>query len=388
MFLLSGNTGVLYNDRSMKRALPVLLVVLFLGALVAYIARPAPVSPEQNRSGEPVSVQSPGLPSGTPGTESSDGSDSGRAPIRKESLFVPYWNLTGTPDRKYERLIYFGISATRNGIDEDDQGFTGLDAFDTFAGDAEKWLTLRMLDYDENAAILDDRTSWATIANETAALAEERGYTGVVLDLETGLAAFGVSPESINGFARALRKETDARGLDLAIAVYGDAAFRKRPFDVKTLGDIADEIMVMAYDFHKSFGLPGPNFPLGGRDEYRYDFRTMVEDYREAVPPERLTVIFGMYGYQWVVDDQGRPVKAAVAVTLKDAQRDFGANCDERNCVVTRDKTSAETKVTYTDGEGKDRVVWYEDEKSVLRKREYLESQGIGSVSYWVYGYF
>jgi spore germination protein YaaH len=47
-----------------------------------------------------------------------------------------------------------------------------------------------------------------------------------------------------------------------------------------------------------------------------------------------------------------------------------------------------EKSIQYIDSEGRSHIVWYEDEESAAIKTEYLQSVGIGKVSYWAQGYF
>lgn len=164
--------------------------------------------------------------------------------------------------------------------------------------------------------------------------------------------------------------------------------YRKRPYDISFINSHSDEIMVMAYDFHKSGGEPGPNFPLDKGASYGYDFKTMIHDFLQYVPSQKLTVIFGMYGYDWIVDDNGLPIKPARALTYNQIYANYLSRCNEKDCKITPDPESAETKITFEDESGDNDIIWFEDQGSVKRKEEYLEQKGIGSVAYWAEGYF
>ena len=85
-----------------------------------------------------------------------------------------------------------------------------------------------------------------------------------------------------------------------------------------------------------------------------------------------------MYGYDWTLGSQGKPLKAAKAVPLN--------QIDNTGAFV--DPASKEKHIRYVDDEGYDHILWYEDKESVKVKIEYLKKQGIGSVGYWVWGYF
>lgn len=165
------------------------------------------------------------------------------------------------------------------------------------------------------------------------------------------------------------------------MTIYGDTFYRKRPYDIKSIGSSLDELMIMAYDFSKSYGEPGPNFPHEGQEQYGYDLKTMIEDFANLVPREKLTVIFGMYGYDWTVDDKERPLKQAQALSFNEIKKKYPENCS--NCTTSRDELAQETKIV-----AGDHVIWFEDSTSAQKKQEYLKSQGIGNFAYWAYGYF
>lgn len=304
-------------------------------------------------------------------------------PVTKSrAVFVPYWASMTKVDRdEYDRYLYFGVSVNEQGVVKDDVGYSTIGTFTAFAEGKDKWLTVRMLDHDTNTAILQNPSVWVGIAHDIASVARDNGFQGVVLDLEVGLASFHITPDSINGFTEALAHEVHGDGLQLAMTLYGDTYFRQRPYDVKYLGSVADEVILMAYDFHKSFGEAGPNFPLNGRETYGYDFSTMVDDFRADVPGDKLEIAYGMFGYEWEVDDQGRPYKAASALTLNQIRGRFL----QKN--VRRDSISAETEITFKDEAGRKHMVWFEDEESVRAKQGVAEKQGIGGSVFWAYGY-
>lgn len=306
----------------------------------------------------------------------------------KTSVFVPYWTVSSKFDADdFDRLIYFGIFANSSGVDESEAGYENMRRFVAAAKGNKTLLTLRMLDSTANAAILKDKNLQQKVVDETVVIAKRYGFDGVVLDLELTAFPFESTIKQINEFVLLLDAETNKHDLHFAVALYGDTFYRVRPFEVKTIAKYADEIMVMAYDFHKARGNPGPNFPLGGRDVYGYDFTKMIDDYVQFVPTDKLTVIFGLFGYDWEVDDQQKALSQGVSLSTYKAKQQLVDACAFSDCVVKRDPISSETKVTYAD-QGKKHVVWFEDLESVEKKKEYLKTKGISSYSFWAYSYF
>lgn len=300
------------------------------------------------------------------------------------SLFVPYWTLQADKIETdgFDRIIYFGI---KPGEHDEKQ----LEKFnDSLTTDTQKLLTLRMIDSQENARFLRSVPLQEEIIDQAIQTARKNNMLGVVLDLELSAIPFDSTLKQINKFASLFYAASKKNNLTFNIALYGDSFYRPRPFDIKTLAQNADEIMIMAYDFHKAKGNPGPNFPLRGVEKFGYDFSQMTDDFLKLVPPKKITVIFGLYGYDWIVDEKENAIRQAEALTYNQIKQKFIDKCEFEKCVVKRDKEAGETHISYTDSDNKDHVVWFEDMESVRAKKGYAQKRGINSFSYWAYSYF
>lgn len=309
---------------------------------------------------------------------------------KSTSIFVPYW-IDWKEDLKlqnYDRAVYFGITATKNGVLAADQGYENLETFMSKVQSKEKWLTLRMTDSETNLSILEDKSSWEKITKETINVVKKYRLDGLALDLEISTIPFDDTVERISQFVQSFYTESKTQNIPFSLILYGDVFFRKRPFDLKNLTKNTDEIFIMAYDFHKSRGEPGPNFPLYGQEKYGYDLQTMINDFKTYMSPEKLTVIFGMYGYDWFVNEKKQPIRPAKALTLNEIKKNFLNNCQLSNCVIKRNEISSETEVNYVDADQGLHIVWFEDQESAGKKTEHLLKQEVGKVAYWAEGYF
>ena len=339
----------------------------------------------------------------------------------RQTIFIPYWDLPASPSEgaEYNSLIYFGVSPDASGELNHDAGFKNVSSFiHNTSSDKERLLTVRMLDTEDNLAILGNGSLQSTVVSESVAIAKKFGFDGIVLDLEMGVIPFENTKDSITSFVKLFSEATHTESVTFSLTLYGDTFYRARPYDVREISRYVDQIYIMAYDFHKSRGEPGPNFPLtrqsvstGGLvdHEYGYDFQTMVDDFASVVPREKITVLFGMYGYDWTLGPQGKPLKAATAIPLNEIENGY-SDCEisvipdlirnpekvtgspigvgDDMCINYINPTSVEKHIFYADEEGYDHELWYEDEESVSVKIEYLKTQGIGSIGYWVWGYF
>lgn len=308
-----------------------------------------------------------------------------------KSLFVPYWTLSGDINTSgFNRLIYFGVPADENGLIRSDPGYTGMDRFLALTrfSSARRLLGIRMLDTKTNNLILGDANAQRKIISQSISLAKSKGFSGIVLDFEISALGFGQITKNISIFENSFGESAKNNRLEFFPAIYGDTFSRLRPFDVKAIGDHSTGIMIMAYDFHKAGGNPGPNFPLDDNQSEGYDFRTMIGDFLQQVPAGKITVIFGLYGYDWTIDDKGNAAGAAVPMSDNEIDRKFPAHCTLPDCRVSNDPVSGETKISYTDVNNRKHIVWFENLRSSAKKTDFLKSRGIDSIAYWAYSYF
>lgn len=315
-----------------------------------------------------------------------------QAVSNEESLiFIPYWSLPkSSSDVPFDSLVYFGIKPDAVGIDKKDTGFSGLGKFSGINKGKKNYLVLRMLDQKLNQKILVDKNLNKKIINQTLEITKD-SFDGIILDLEISSMPFTSLTNNINNFVSTFHKEAKDKKIKFSIMLYGDTFYKLRPYDVLNLSNNSDGIFIMAYDFHKAGGNPGPNFPFSGKEKYGYDFKTMITDFLNFVPKEKITVVFGMFGYDWQKDDSSR--EPARALSLNEVINMFG-KCQsgppygEVNCELKVDNLSAESQILYKDKSLKEHEVWFETMDSVSKKKEFLKGKGINKIAFWAYSYF
>jgi spore germination protein YaaH len=239
-----------------------------------------------------------------------------------------------------------------------------------------------------NFAILKDKKAQEKVINEAISIAKDNNFKGIVLNIEVSALPFTSLVDQITAFNSVFYDRTHAANLTYGITAYGDSFYRLRPFDMAKLSKSTDRVYIMAYDFSKAKGNPGPNFPLAGGETYGYDLEHMINNFADTMPLKKITVVFGMYGYDWPVDDKDKATDTGEAISLKDIKATFLDNCKHLKCEWERDILSSETKASYEDNNSQKHIIWFEDETSVKRKQDFLKKHGIGSFAYWAYSYF
>jgi len=324
--------------------------------------------------------------------------DSMPTPSLSKSIFVPYWAGKGEENSaEYRNYYYFGVRPTAGGTIENEAGLQNLTLVDKIP-EKQKKLVLRMLDSTVTEAILAEKSTQKILISELLTIMSENTFSGIVLDIEVPFTLQADKKEQITKFVQLICTAVKSDYKTCDFLIYGDYSYRNRPYDVKALGEVVDTILLMAYDFHKAGGEPGPNFPFRKVNSepvellrasplivnYGYDFKTMIQDTLMLVPKNKIEVVFGMYGYDWTLNEQGTPLKGATALSLKAIQSKVLTS----EGLKVKSNNSKEKSFEYVDLEGLKHIVWYEDEESVAVKKEYLQSVGIGKISYWAHTYY
>lgn len=309
---------------------------------------------------------------------------------KKESvIFVPYWSITTRPLQieKFDKAVYFGLSATTDGINTSDNGYIDIKQFVEQTKAKTTILTLSLVNQDVNDQLLGNKILQQEIINQCIDIAKKNNFSGVLLDFEFNALRFDSVLQHVNDFYQLFSEKIKKENLSFYVAMYGDLFFRARPYDIKKINTLSDGIMIMAYNFHKPNGNPGPNFPLQSSSIDEYDFKKMIDDYTQIVPSEKMIVVFGLYGYDWKVADNGDSLSQGIAITDLAIESKFFPTCLYAQCTIKNDSLSSETNILYIDGNQEKHSLWFENMDSISQKMLYLKSKNIMSTALWAYGY-
>jgi spore germination protein len=146
---------------------------------------------------------------------------------------------------------------------------------------------------------------------------------------------------------------------------YGE---RNRAQDYRALGRAADQVRLMAYDFHWQSGPAGPIAPATWvRDVLAYAVG--------EIPPHKIVLGVPTYGYGWV----GSDVRLVSWLQAYELSRDLG--------VPVRWDAAAESPwITFRDDQGRPHTIWFENTYSIRSKLELAHEYGIGGVFLWLVG--
>lgn len=202
-----------------------------------------------------------------------------------------------------------------------------------------------------------------------------KGYLGVNFDFEY---VYPEDKENYNAFLRKvvgrLRPEGFSVSTALAPKVREDQqGLLYEAHDYEAHGDIVDFVVLMTYEWGWSGGRPWAIAPINKVRE--------VLDYAVTVIP-RDKILMGMplYGREWeipwVQGTYARTVNPQEAIQLAAT---YGVP-------IQYNEEYQSPFFRYTDENGQQHEVWFEDARSVQAKYDTLEEYGLRGASYWVLG--
>lgn len=217
--------------------------------------------------------------------------------------------------------------------------------------------------------ILNDEYLSNNLINQLVEVASEKKYQGWDIDWEQIKAS---DKDAFTGFIKKLSEQFHGKGLRLSVTVHaqtGDSNewLGTRGQDLSGLSIFADEIRIMAYDFHYSNSAPGPITPLSSLE-------AVLKYTSEKVPQNKLVLGLPLYGYDWV-GEKGESVQYEEAKSLLKLY----------SSVEERDDASKELKAKYTVN-GIEHEVWFQDSESVGQKILLARKYGVYKFFFWRLG--
>ncbi|WP_053220219.1 glycosyl hydrolase family 18 protein [Virgibacillus senegalensis] len=203
----------------------------------------------------------------------------------------------------------------------------------------------------------------------------EKGYKGVSLDFEF------IPPASRKDFTAFVQELKAAMG-DLLLHVNVFSKTEDAPdnplsgaFDYQAIGESADLVTVLTYDYGYAAGQPDPIAPINWMED-------IVRYATSLIPSPKLTIAIALFGYDWPGTNQQDTDGMAIALSARNAQQQALDNY----AVIQYDQEAQAPFYTYS-GNGNRRTVWFEDIRSLSAKYRLMEAYQLGGAAYWRLGY-
>lgn len=139
-------------------------------------------------------------------------------------------------------------------------------------------------------------------------------------------------------------------------------------YDWKILGELADEIRIMAYDYHHTKTQPGSLIPVSILEQ-------TLSYARRFVPSEKLVLALPTYGYDW----QKNKVDSLYF-------SDITRLASEHKVQPVLDEESLSMKLSYTDKNKVDHEIWFENATTLEMKMQISTNLGVKKFFFWRLG--
>lgn len=221
--------------------------------------------------------------------------------------------------------------------------------------------------------ILNSPEARERLVEQTYRRALEMGYAGIDVDFEYILEE---DAEAYASLMRELSAKLNPAGLVVFTALAPKTSSDQKGVlyaghDYASLGQAANGVMIMTYEWGYSTGMPMAIAPL--------DSVRRVMDYSVTqIEPAKLLMGIPNYGYDWTLpyiygQSRAPSISNTAAVQL----------AVDRGAVIRYDPKAQSPWFRYWDVSGREHEVWFEDARSITAKLALAHSYPLLGVSYW-----
>lgn len=201
----------------------------------------------------------------------------------------------------------------------------------------------------------------------------QKGYGGVDIDFEFILAS---DRDKFTAFVRQVADTMRANGYRTSVALAPKTSADQQGLlyegkDYRALGEAADSVLLMTYEWGYTFGPPMAVAPIN-------QVRRVVEYAVTEIPPEKIDLGIPNYGYDWPL-----PFERGVtrATTIGNVQA-VGIAVRE-GAEIEFDNLAQSPFFRYRAEDGIEHEVWFEDVRSLQAKFDLIKEFGLRGCGYW-----
>jgi len=222
------------------------------------------------------------------------------------------------------------------------------------------------------SAVVRNTESRDNLISNLLDIMNEKGYGGLDIDFEFIKAE---DRDLFTDFVRECVERMHENGYQVSVAL-APKTYDEQPGllyegkDYRALGELADHVLVMTYEWGYTYGPPMAVAPLN-------QVRRVLEYAVSEIAPEKISMGIPNYGYDWPLPYE-RGVTRAKTIGNVEAVRiaiDKGAQ-------IMFDETAMSPYFRYEE-EGVTHEVWFEDVRSLRAKFELIKEFDLRGPGYW-----
>ncbi|MCM1376665.1 MAG: glycosyl hydrolase family 18 protein [Muribaculum sp.] len=220
-------------------------------------------------------------------------------------------------------------------------------------------------------SVVQNQEAVGKLIDNLLAVMTEKGYQGVDIDFEYILAE---DRDAFTDFVRQAAERMRDAGYHTSVALAPKTSADQRGVlyegkDYRALGEAADHVLLMTYEWGYTYGPPMAVAPLN-------QVRRVVEYAVTEIPPEKIDLGIPNYGYDWPLpfvrgETQATSIGNIQAVRI----------AIEQGARIRFDELAQSPFFTYL--QEVEHEVWFEDARSLQGKFDLLREFELGGCGYW-----
>lgn len=318
-----------------------------------------------------------------------------RAKIEREYKvvgFLPTWMVGKTMEycQEIDELVFLGVE-----VDEDGDLIWDLQGkkinSDLYLRQKTKIsecggkniLGIKQFDDKKLLKLVGSKEARENMVKQVKKVVEEEGFDGVNVDFEYQNNPFAVLESDFWVLLEELR-EADVG--QISLDVFANTVIKGNGDGLKELMKMLDDLIVMAYDFHRpSSNYAGPVAPIGSRTGER-NLQEITQKMVDAeLEKEKVVLAYPLYGYEWETEsDEFRSKTKKWSVMASYARVKELRNNEE---VVDGYDEVSMTPWLWYQKDGEIRQIYYENLNSLRVKMDLARQVQVDGVGFWALGY-
>lgn len=224
-----------------------------------------------------------------------------------------------------------------------------------------------------SSMLLSNKSLWSVLADNVISIVEEKNYSGVDIDFEfLNSSDRYIYPE----FISYMRQRLNSISKKLIVAVPPKTSATQtgqlyEGIDYKLLGEAADYVLCMTYEWGYTYGPPLPVSPIPS-------IRRVLDYAVTEIPPEKIYMGISNYGYNWKLpfimgESRAESLSNTSAIRL----------ASMTGSTILYSGEYEAPHFNYTDSSYSLHEVWFEDARSIFAKLKLIEEYSLFGGLYW-----
>ena len=232
-------------------------------------------------------------------------------------------------------------------------------------------------DSDLASTILNNPETQTTLINNIITIVSDKNYNGVDIDFEY---LYPQDKEAYTQFLANLKASLTPLNKTLSVAVapkYRDSqtGLLYEAHDYQAIGEIADRVIIMTYEWGYVYGEPMAISPLR-------EVEAVISYAVTRIPSNKILMGMPNYAYDWATPwKQGDSANTITNTRALEIALENGSN-------IMFDNSAQAPYFNYVDNRGNSRVVWFEDARSIDARLNLVTKYKLAGVSYWTINNF